>query len=127
MKPKNIKSVTDSIVSPAICHEVMALEAMILVFRTLSLNQLLCSSFTFIKRLFSSSLLAAIRVVSSTYVRLLIFLLAILISICHSSSLAFCMMHSAHKLHKQGDKPCHTTFPILNQSVVLCPCLIVAS
>ena len=37
------------------------------------------SSFTFIKRLFSSSSLSAIRVVSSTYLRLLIFLPAILI------------------------------------------------
>ena len=36
------------------------------------------SSFTFIKRLFSYSLLSAIRVVSSAYLRLLIFLLAIL-------------------------------------------------
>ena len=34
------------------------------------------SSFTFIKRLFSSSSLSAIRVVSSAYLRLLIFLLA---------------------------------------------------
>ena len=33
-----------------------------------------CSSFTLIKRLFSSSLLSAIRVVSSAYLRLLIFL-----------------------------------------------------
>ena len=32
------------------------------------------SSFTFIKRLFSSSLLSALRVVSSVYLRLLIFL-----------------------------------------------------
>ena len=38
------------------------------------------SSFTFIKRLFSS-LLSAVRVVSSAYLRLLIFLLAILIKI----------------------------------------------
>jgi len=37
------------------------------------------SSFTFIKRPFGSSLLSAIRVVSSAYLRLLIFLLAILI------------------------------------------------
>ena len=42
------------------------------------------SFFTFMKRLFSS-LLSAIRVVSSSYLRLLIFLLAILISICASS------------------------------------------
>ena len=39
------------------------------------------SSFTFIKRLFSSSLLSAIRVVSSAYLRLLIFLLAVIYSI----------------------------------------------
>ncbi|KAJ1058750.1 hypothetical protein K5549_015800 [Capra hircus] len=37
------------------------------------------SSFTFIKRLFSSSSLSAVRVVSSAYLRLSIFLLAILI------------------------------------------------
>ena len=37
------------------------------------------SSFTFIKRLFSSSSLFAVRVVSSAYLRLLIFLQAILI------------------------------------------------
>ena len=60
-------------------------------------------SFTFIKRLFSSSL-SAIRVVSSTYLRLLIFLLPILIPACASFSLAFCMMYSAYKLNKQGDK-----------------------
>ena len=40
------------------------------------------SSFTFIKRLFSSSSLSAIRVVSSAYLRLLIFLPAILIPAC---------------------------------------------
>ena len=49
------------------------------------------SSFTFIKRLFSSSLLSAIGVVSPAYLRLLIFLLAILISAYASSSLAFQM------------------------------------
>ena len=58
---------------------------------------------SFIKRLFSSSLLSAIRVVSSAYVRLLIFLLAILIPACASSSPAFLMMYSAYKLNKQGD------------------------
>ena len=40
----------------------------------------------FIKRIFNSSLRSAIRVVSSAYLRLLIFLLAILISACASSS-----------------------------------------
>ena len=43
------------------------------------------------KRLFSSSSLSVIRVVSSAYLRLLIFLLAILIPVCDSFSLALCM------------------------------------
>ena len=51
----------------------------------------LCS-FTFIKRLFNSFLLSAIRVVSSAYLRLLKFLSAILIPAYASSSLAFRMM-----------------------------------
>ena len=49
------------------------------------------SSFTFIKRLFSSSL-SAIRVVSSAYRGLLIFLPAILIAACSSSNPVFLMM-----------------------------------
>ena len=60
-------------------------------------------NFTFIKRLFSSSSLFAIRVVSSAYLRLLIFLPAILIPACASSSPEFLMMYSACKLNKQGD------------------------
>ena len=32
LEPKKIKSVTVSILSPSICHEVMGLDAMILVF-----------------------------------------------------------------------------------------------
>ena len=46
------------------------------------------SSFTFIKCLICSSLLFAIRVVSSAYLRLLLFLPVILIPACDSSSLA---------------------------------------
>ena len=53
------------------------------------------SSFTFIKRCFSSSSLSAIRVVSSAFLRLLVFLLVILNPSFASSSLAFCMMYSA--------------------------------
>ena len=66
---------------------------------------------------------------SSAYLRLLIFLPAILIPTCVSSSPAFRMMYSAHKLNKQVDniQPWHTPFPIWNQSVVPCPVLIVAS
>jgi len=85
---------------------------------------------TFIRRFFSSSWLSAIKVVSSAYLRLLMFLPAILIPACASSSLAFRMMYySACKLNKQGDniQPWHTPFLILNQSVVPCPVLTVAS
>ena len=87
------------------------------------------SSFTFIKRLFSWSSFSAIRVVSSAYLRLLIFLLEILIPACTSSSLVFWMLYSAYKLNEQGDniQPLCTCFLIWNQSVVPCPVLTVAS
>ena len=65
---------------PSICYEVMEPDIMISVFRMLSFKPAFSfSSFTFIKRLFSSSSLCAIRVVSSEYLRLLMFLPAILI------------------------------------------------
>ena len=76
------------------------------------------SCFTFIKRLFSSSL-SAISVVSSAYLRLLIFLPGILIPACASSSPAFLMLYSAYKLNKQGDniQPWFSPFPIWDQTV----------
>ena len=125
-----IKSVTISIVSPSICHEVMGLDAMVLFLWMLSFNPTFSlSSFTFSKRLYSSSLLSAIRVVSSAYLRLLVFLLAILIPACTSSSQAFHRMCSAYTLNKQGDniQPWHTSFLIWNQSILLCSVLTVAS
>ena len=95
LEPQKIKSVTVSIASPSICHEVMGPEVMILVFWILSFKPTFSlSSLTFMKRFFSSSL-SAIRVVSSAYLRLLIFLLAILIPAYASSSPAFLMMYSA--------------------------------
>ena len=129
LEPQKIKSLTVLIVYPSICHEMMGLYAMILVFWMLNYKPTfsLCS-LTFIKRLFSSSL-SAIRVGSSAYLRLLIFLPAILILACASSSPAFHMMYSAYKLNKQGwcTQPWCTPFPIWNQSVVSCPVLTVAS
>ena len=107
----------------------MGPDAMILVFCMLSFRPTFSlSSFTFIKKLFSSSSLSAIRVVSSAYLRLLIFLVAILIPAYVSSSPAPVMMYSAYKLNKQGDniKPWHTPFPIWNQSAVPCPVLTFA-
>ena len=81
----------------------MGLDAMILIFWMLSFKPAFSlSSFILIKRLFSSSSLSAIRMISA-YLRLLIFLLAILIPACDSSSPAFLRMYSAYKLNKQGD------------------------
>ena len=91
------------------------------MFLMLSSSHFSLSSFTLIKRLFRSSSLPAIRVISSAYLRLLIFLPTLLIPACYFSSLAFCMMYSAYEFNKQGDniQPCCTPFPILNQSVIL--------
>ena len=103
LEPKKRKSDTVSTVYPSISHEVMGLDAMIFVFWMLSFKPTFSlSTFTFIKRLFSSSSLSAIRVVSSAYLRLLIFLLAILIIACASSSQCFSYMqcYSAYKLNK---------------------------
>ena len=72
LEPKKVKSVTVSIVSPSIWHEVIGPDMMILVYWMLSFNSNFSfSSLTFIKRLFSF-LLSAIRVVSSVYLLLLL-------------------------------------------------------
>ena len=129
LEPKKIKSVIVSIVFPSISYEVIGLDAMILVFWMLTFKPAFSlSSFTFIKRLFSYFLLSPIRVVSFAYLRLLIFLLAIWIPACASSSPAFNMRYSAYKLNKQGDniQP-WCTLLIWNQSVAPRPVLTVAS
>ena len=116
LEPKKIKSLTVSIISPFICHEVMGPDAMLLVFWMLSFKPAFSlSSFTFIKRLFNSSL-SAIKMVSSAYLRLLILLQAILIPACASSNPEFHVMYPAFKLNKQGDnvQPWHIPFPIWN-------------
>ena len=84
---------------------------------------------TLIKRLFSSSLLSAIRVVSSAHLGLFLFLTAIVIPVCDLSSLAFRIMYSAYKLNKQVDniQPCYIPLPTCNQSLVSCWVLTVAS
>ena len=70
------------------------------------------------------SSLSAIRVVSSAYLRLLIFLPAILIPACASSSPAFHMMYSAHKLNKQGDNIQPWCTPSSNGNWSIVPCLV---
>ena len=66
LEPSKIKSAVVSTVSPSISHEVMGLDAMILVFWMLSFKPAFSLSyFTFMERLFSSSLFSAIRAMSS--------------------------------------------------------------
>ena len=83
------------------------------------------SSFTFIRRLFSSSLLYAVSVVSSALSEVI----DIFPSNVDSSLyfiLAFHMMYSAYKLNQQGNniQPCRTPFPNLTQCVVSCSVLL---
>ena len=80
LQPKKIKSVIVSTFFPSVYHEVMGLNVMINIFWLLS---------------FKPAWLSAITVVSSAYVRLLIFLLTVLITACDSSSPVFSMMYSA--------------------------------
>ena len=96
LEPQKIKSSTVPTVYPSICHEVMGPDAMIFIFWMLHCKPtFLLSSFTFIKRLFSSSSLSAIRVVSSPYWRLLIFLLAILFQLVFLpvQRFSWCILH----------------------------------
>ena len=73
LEPKKRKSAALSTFSPSTCYEVMGPEALILVFQILSFNPAFSlSSFTLVKKLFSSSLLSAIGVVSSACLRLMI-------------------------------------------------------
>ena len=103
LEPKKIKSVTVSMVSASICHEVMRPDAMILICWMLSFKPTFSlSSFTFIKRFFSFFTFCHKSGVICISENLHI-LPAILIPACASSSPAFSMMYSAYKLNKQGD------------------------
>ena len=127
---KSFQSDTVSTFSLSICHVVIGPDVMSLVLWMLSFKQAFSlSSFTLIKKFFSSSLLSAIRMVSSAYLRLLIFLPAVWILACHSSRPAFHRIYSACKLNKQSDnkQSWHTPFPVLNQSILPCLVLTVAS
>ena len=83
--------------SPPICHEVMGLEVIILIFWRLRFTPAFSLSFlTLIKKLFSSSSLSTIWMISFAYLRSLVFLLAIFIPACDSSSPAFHIMYYAY-------------------------------
>ena len=117
LEPKKIKFVTVSTFSTSVCHEVIGLVAMILIFWMLSFKPAFSLSLSHISR---GSLVPLHFLPEGwfhlVYLRLLIFLLTILIPTCASSSLIFCMTYSAYKLNKQGDniQPWYTPFPILN-------------
>ena len=75
LEPKKMKFDSVSTFSSSIWHEVIGADAMIFIFWMLNFKPAFSpSSFTFIKRLFSSSSHSAIKVVSSAYLRLLIIL-----------------------------------------------------
>ena len=110
-------------------HEMVGPDVMLLGVWMLSFKPTFTlSSFTFIKRLFSSSSLSAMSMVSFAYLGLLILLLGILLSACVSSSLAFPMPYSAYQLNKQGDniQPWSVPFPIWGKFIVPCSVLTVA-
>ena len=108
-----------AIVSPFICQEMKGPDAMILVFWMLSFKPTFSlSSFTFIKWLFSSSSLSAIRVVLSAGLRLLF-------PPPRNLDSSWCFIYpsvsySSYTLNKQGDtiQPWCIPFPIWNQSAI---------
>ena len=105
LDPKKIKSVTASTFSFSICYEVLGPDAMILFLSFLTV-EIQASFFTLPFHPPHDALwflFTAIRVASSSYLRLLKFLPAILITALDSCSPAFHMMYSAYKLNKQDD------------------------
>ena len=98
----------------------LGLDAMIFSFWMLNFKSAFSlSSFTFIKRLLSSSL-SAIRVVSPAYLRLLILLLAVLIPACDSSSPACPVIYPAYKLNNKGWQYAALTYSFPNLELVHC-------
>ena len=128
LEPKKRKSVTASIFAPYICHEALGLDIMILVFLIFSLIQLFHSLPSPSSR---DSLvpLHFLPLASSSYLRLLMFLLPVLIPAYNSSSPAFLMKCSVYRLNKQSDsrQPCGTPFSILNQLIFPYSVLTIAS
>ena len=102
LEPKKIKSLTVSIVYPSIFHEVITSWtgchdlSFLNILSQLFHFPLSLSFFSPLSLSSRGSSLSAIRAVLSAYLRLLIFLLAILIPACSSSSPAFRVMYSAY-------------------------------
>ena len=128
LESKKIQSVTVSVASPSIWHEVMGPDTMILVFWIWVLSQLfhcllsLSSRGSLVLHFLHKGGIICISEVTDISP-------GNLDCNCASSSPALHMMHSAYKLNKQGDnrQPWRTPFLIWNQSVVPCPVLTVTS
>ena len=103
LEPNKRKSVTVSTFSPFFCEEVRELDVMISVFLMLILRQFFHSPLFPLSRDSCSSLLSAIKGISSAYMRLLIFVQAILIPAYDLSSLAFLPNVLVYKLKEQGE------------------------
>ena len=103
VEPQKVKSATVSSVPHLFAMKWWDLMTWSSFLECWTLRKFFTLLFHFVKRFFSCSSLSAIRVVSSAYLRLLIFLPVILVTACASSSLAFHMMYTAYKLNKQGD------------------------
>ena len=103
LEPKKRKSVTTSTFSPSICRAVMGWMpwSYFLKYLAWSLSSHFPPSPSSRGSLVPLSFLP-FRVVSSVYLRLLMFVPPILILACNSSSLAFLMMCSAYTLNKHG-------------------------
>ena len=106
-------------------------DAVIFAFWMLSLKPAFSlSSFTFIKRLFIKFLFAfCIRMVIICICEVVDISSSNLIPACASASQVFHMMHCEYQLNKQGDniQPWCTHFPFLNQSIIPCPDITLAS
>ena len=118
LKPKNMKSATVSTFSPSICHEVMRLDAMILGFWMLSFKPPLSPS--------SWSSLVPLHFLPLEWYHLHIW------GYWYFSWRSWFQLHPAWDFTwctKQGDniQPWHTPSLILNQSIVPCLALTVAS
>ena len=125
LEPKK-KSFTVSIVSPSIYHDVMGPDAMILVFWMLSFKpSFSLSSFTFLKRFFSSFLFAFCHKGGVIYISEVIDISPDNLD----SNLFFIQPGISHDALCIQIKlqPRRTLFPIWNQSVVPYPVLTVAS
>ena len=125
LEPQQIKSVTVSTVSPSICHEVMGLYALILVFWMLSFKSVFHSPLS----LSSRGCLVLCFLPLWCYHRHIWGYWYFSQQSWFKLELHPAQHFSWLKLNKQGDntQPWCTPFPILNQSVTPCPVLTVAA